>query len=261
MLDAETHLGVARAIARAQAERAAIDLPSTQHRGFDLEDAYAVQHLWGEMQLAGGTRQVGYKVGLTSRAMQVALGVYEPQYGLLFSNGLRQSGERIAMGAFIRPKLEVELAFIMGADLAGAEVQIADVLRATEFVQPALEIVDYRTATPRPAADMVADNTAGAGAILGGRPIRPFDVDLRWVAATLAKNGIIEESGVSAAVMGHPAAGVAALARVLARHGRTIRRGDIVLAGSFTRQVEVTAGDIIHADFGPLGSIDTAFIP
>ncbi len=86
-------------------------------------------------------------------------------------------------------------------------------------------------------------------------------VDLRWVAATLAKNGIIEESGVSAAVMGHPAAGVAALARVLARHGRTIRRGDIVLAGSFTRQVEVTAGDIIHADFGPLGSIDTAFIP
>ncbi|HEV2603350.1 MAG TPA: fumarylacetoacetate hydrolase family protein [Microvirga sp.] len=260
MLDAASHHKVVAMLAKAQADRTAMPLPSGLFTPFSLEDGYAVQHAWAGLRIEAGIRHVGYKVGLTSRAMQSALGVSEPHYGHLFDDGLRQSGAAIAMNAFLRPKLEVELAFIMGTDLEGPELMVTDVLRATEFVQPALEIVDYRTAAPRPAPDMVADNMAGAGAILGGRPVRPFDFDLRWIGATLSRNGVIEESGVSAAVMGHPAAGVVALARALAAHGRAIKRGDIILSGSFTRQIEFAAGDVIHADFGPLGSVASAFI-
>jgi 2-oxo-hept-3-ene-1,7-dioate hydratase len=259
MLDPAVHRNIASHLAKAQVERRAMALPSGLFPSFTIADGYASQHAWSELKLQSGSRRVGYKVGLTSRAMQSALGVSQPHYGDLFANGLRQSGASIGMGAFLKPKLEVELAFIMGADLEGPDILITDVLRATEFLQPALEIVDYRTVTPRPAPDMIADNMAGAGAILGGRPFRPFDVDLRWVPATLSKNGVIEESGVSAAVMGHPAAGVTALARSLAEHGRKITRGDIVLSGSFTRQIEFGAGDVIHADFGVLGSVVAMF--
>src|SRR3712207_12744 len=133
-------------------------------------------------------------------------------------------------------------------------------MRAAEFIVPAMEIIDYRTETPRAITDTIADNAAAAAMVVGGRTIRPMDIDIRWVGATLSKNGIIEESGVSAAVMGHPAAGVAWLANKLAPLGGKLSAGEIVLAGSFTRPVSVAAGDVIHADFGPLGAIGVAFV-
>lgn len=233
--------------------------PSRAHPSLDLVDGYRIAARRAELAADAGAQHVGWKVGLTSRAMQQALGADEPQFGWLQADRLFGDGEIVPTTAFLTPKLEIELAFTLGMDLTGPGVRVADVLRATDTVQPALEIVDYRTEVPRTVADMVADNTAGAGAILGGRVIRPFDADLRCVGAALSRNGVIEESGVSAAVMGHPAAGVAVLANRLAALGRSLRRGEIVLAGSFTRQVVVAPGDIVHADYGQLGAFAVRF--
>jgi 2-oxo-hept-3-ene-1,7-dioate hydratase len=134
------------------------------------------------------------------------------------------------------------------------------VLRATEFITPALEIIDYRTEVPRAIVDTIADNAAFAAIVVGGRTIRPMDVDIRWVGATLSKNGIIEESGVSAAIMGHPAAGIAWLVNKLHAVDAKLEKGHMVLAGSFTRPVDIVAGDVIHADYGPLGAIGVSFV-
>lgn len=251
---------IAGALHRAFEERVAVPPPSRLHPALAFEDSYAIQTVTAALRVDQGARHIGYKVGLTSRAMQTALQCDEPQYGYLLDDRLSRDGARIPADSFLRPKLEVELAFVLGSDLRGPGTQVHDVLRATEYVLPALEIVDYRTEVPRLAVDMVADNTAGAGAVMGGRPVRPLDVDLRWVGATLAKNGIIEESGVSAAVMGHPAAGVAVLTNKLGTAGASLKAGQIVLAGSFTHQVAVARGDVVHADFGPLGAIGASFV-
>jgi len=210
-------------------------------------------------RVANGSRQIGHKIGLTSRAMQMASKITEPDYGHVLDHMLYRDGAQIPAGKFLKPRLEVELAFVMGEDLEGPGVQLYDVMRAAEFVVPALEIIDYRTEVPRAITDTIADNAASGGIVVGGRMIRPFDVDIRWVGATLSKNGIIEESGVSAAIMGHPAAGVAWLVNKLYRVGNKLRKGEIILAGSFTRPVDIVKGDVIHADFGPLGAIGVSF--
>jgi 2-oxo-hept-3-ene-1,7-dioate hydratase len=183
----------------------------------------------------------------------------EPDYGVMLDDRLYKDGARIPASTFIKPRLETELAFIMGEDLKGAGCQMHDVMRVIEFVTPALEIIDYRTEVPRAIVDTIADNAAYGAIVLGGRIVRPFDIDVRWVAATLSKNGVIEESGVSAAIMGHPAAGLAWLVNKLAALGDGLKKGDFVLAGSFTRPVDIAAGDAIHADYGPLGAIGLSF--
>src|SRR5690606_7638147 len=197
--------------------------------------------------------------GLTSRAMQMASKMTEPDYGALLDHMMFRDGQRIPAGRFIKPRLEVELAFVLAEDLSGPNCNIYDVMKATEVVVPALEIIDYRTEVPRAITDTIADNAATGGVVVGGRPVRPFDVDIRWVGATLSKNGIIEESGVSAAIMGHPAAGVAWLVNKLATVNDGLKKGDIVLAGSFTGPLNVASGDVFHADYGPLGSIGVSF--
>ena len=183
----------------------------------------------------------------------------EPDYGQILDDAMFNDGAQIPVDRFARPRLETELAFIMGEDLEGPGARIYDVMRATEMVVPALEIIDYRTDVPRAITDTIADNAAFAAIVVGGRPVRPMDVDIRWVGATLSKNGVIEESGVSAAIMGHPAAGIAWLVNKLHAVGTRLRKGQIVLAGSFTRPVDIAAGDVIQADFGPLGGIGVSF--
>jgi 2-oxo-hept-3-ene-1,7-dioate hydratase len=225
-----------------------------------IADAYRIQDLWIEARLANGAKVAGHKIGLTSRAMQMASKMTEPDYGRILDDALYNDGARIDAARFLKPRLEVELAFVMGADLEGHNCRIHDVMRATEFIVPALEIIDYRTEVPRAITDTIADNAAFGAIVMGGRVIRPMDVDIRWVGATLSKNGVIEESGVSAAVMGHPAAGVAWLANKLAAVHTKLGKGQIVLAGSFTRPVDIAAGDVIHADYGPLGAIGVSFI-
>jgi 2-oxo-hept-3-ene-1,7-dioate hydratase len=225
----------------------------------EIADAYAIQQMWADERVKNGARVVGHKIGLTSRAMQMASKMTEPDYGVLLDDMLYSDGARIPASRFNAPRLEVELAFVMGKRLGGKHVTAYDVLDATAYITPALEIIDYRTEVPRHICDTIADNAAAAAMVTGGRIVRPMDVDLRWVAATLSKNGVIEESGVSAAIMGHPAMGIVWLANRLARHDIYLEPGHIVLAGSFTRPVSVAAGDVIQADFGPLGSIGVSF--
>lgn len=258
LTDAQQRQG-AEDLLRAERERKPIPQLSRTFPQMDIEDAYRVQDAWAEERVRTGTRVVGHKIGLTSRAMQMASKITEPDYGRIFDDAYFNDGAQISAARFIRPRLEVELAFIMGDDLAGPGVRIYDVMRAAEFVVPALEIIDYRTEVPRAITDTIADNAAFGAIVVGGRPIRPMDVDIRWVGATLSKNGIIEESGMSAAIMGHPAAGVAWLVNKLAAVDARLEKGQIVLAGSFTRPVDIAAGDVIHADYGPLGAIGVAF--
>ena len=260
MLNHATRQAAADSLYHADKERRTVPQLSKTYEGIELADAYAIQQLWLERRVADGAKLVGRKIGLTSRAMQMASNFTEPDYGYLTDDMLINDGAQIEAARYVSPRLEVELGFIMGQDLQGAGCTVADVMRATEFVTPALELIAYRTHVPRAIVDTIADNAAAGAMITGGRLVRPFDLDIRWVAATLSKNGIIEESGVSAAVMGHPAAGIAWLVNKLALHGAGLRKGDFVLAGSFTRPTPIVAGDVIAADYGPLGSLGVRFV-
>jgi 2-oxo-hept-3-ene-1,7-dioate hydratase len=259
MLTEAQHRAAAAALLKAEETRTVIPQLSKTYPDIELQDAYRIQHLWGEARIAKGARRIGHKIGLTSRAMQLASKMTEPDYGWMMDDALFNDGVRIPASRFIKPRLEVELAFVMGQDLEGPSVRMYDVLRATEMVVPSLEIIDYRTEVPRAITDTIADNAAFGAIVIGGRPVRPMDVDLRWIAATLSKNGIIEESGVSAAIMGHPANGIAWLVNKLHAVGAKLQKGEIVLAGSFTRPVDIAAGDVIQVDYGPLGGIGVSF--
>lgn len=249
------------AAALLEAERTRTPMPrlSDSYPGLEIADSYEIQRLVIAEKLKQGARVKGHKIGLTSRVMQQAAGIDEPDFGHLLDTMVLGCEAPIEAGQFLVPRVEVELAFILGRDLDEPDPTVTDVLAATGFVQPALEIIDSRTVTPRKVTDTIADNSACGAIVLGGRPVRPLDVDLRWVSAVLYRNGSIEESGVSAAVLGHPANGVAWLARRLARFDTRLRRGQIVLAGSFTRPVEVKAGDVFLADYGPLGVLPATF--
>lgn len=259
MIDATERQLAASALLQAGDTRKPIQQVSKTWPDMEIEDAYAIQQLWADARVQGGARVVGHKIGLTSRAMQMASKMTEPDYGVLLDDMVYPAGASIPASRFHMPRLEVELAFVLGKPLAGKHVTIYDVLDATAYVTPALEIIDYRTEVPRSICDTIADNAAAGAMVTGGRVVRPMDLDLRWVGATLSKNGVIEESGVSAAVMGHPAMGIVWLANKLAAHGTGLDTGHILLAGSFTRPTSVEAGDTIHADFGPLGSIGLKF--
>ncbi|MDR2077295.1 MAG: 2-oxo-hepta-3-ene-1,7-dioic acid hydratase [Desulfovibrio sp.] len=250
---------IAESLLQAEKTRIPILQPSHSYPQMEIGDAYRIQDFWAEGRIARGASVVGHKIGLTSRAMQMASRITEPDYGRILDDAFFRDGARIAAGTFLKPRLEVELAFIMGEDLAGPRVQIYDVMRAAEFIVPALEVIDYRTRVPRDIVDTIADNAAFGAIVVGGRPVRPWDVDIRWVGATLSKNGVIEESGVSAAVMGHPAAGLAWLVRKLHAVGAKLEKGQIVLAGSFTRPVDIQSGDVIQVNYGQLGAIGVSF--
>ncbi len=231
-----------------------------------VDDGYAVQRAWMEIKLAVGRTVIGRKIGLTSRAMQRAVNITEPDYGLLLDDMLFANGGDIPFDRFIEPRVEVELAFILNRPLTGPGVTVFDVLSATDYVVPAIEIIDARilrfdpqTRASRKVYDTISDNAANAGVILGGRPMRPDAVDLRWVGAMLHRNGVIEETGLAAGVLGQPAMGVAWLANKLASYGERLEPGQIMLAGSFTQPVLANRGDTFHADFGPMGSISVRF--
>ncbi len=250
------------------AEASGIQLPPFSERfpGMTIADAYAVQRAWVARKLEGGRRILGHKIGLTSRAMQMASQIDEPDYGALLDDMFLEPNGDLPLSRFVAPKVEVELAFLLKSDLRGPGVTLFDVLRATEYVTPAAEIIDARiervstaTGKPRRVTDTISDNAANAGVILGGRAMRPDDLDLRWAAALCIRNGVIEETGVAAGVLGHPAAGIAWLANRLAPHGEGLSAGEVVLAGSFTRPVEIASGDVFTFDYGPLGTFSCRF--
>lgn len=267
MLNQDTITLLARQLYEARKSRTQLRHFSKQYPEMTIEDGYAIQRAWVSLELADGRSIKGRKIGLTSRAMQLSSQITEPDYAPLMDDMFFETGCDIAISKFIAPRVEVELAFVLGKDLKGPNITLFDVLSATEYVTPAIEIIDSRieqfdrdTQAMRKVFDTISDFAANAGIVLGGRPVRPLDVDLRWVGALLHKNGVIEETGLAAAVLNHPATGVAWLANKIAPHGEQLHAGDIVLSGSFTRPTPAAQGDSFHADYGPLGSISFRFV-
>jgi 2-oxo-hept-3-ene-1,7-dioate hydratase len=246
-------------MAAAQTRKQAVQL-STTFPDITIDDSYAISTEVAKRRIAAGARLIGHKVGLTSKAMQRSSQINEPDYGHLLDTMMIPDGAKVAHEDYCLPRIEVELAFVLGKRLLGPGVGLTDVLRATEYVVPALEIVDARIQDPRKILDTVADNGAAAGIVVGGRPVGPNDVDLRWVGGIMYRNSEIEETGLAAGVLGHPALGVAWLANKLGAHGVALEPGHLVLAGSFTRVVYARKGDTVHGDFGPLGGIAVQFV-
>ncbi|WP_326523905.1 2-oxo-hept-4-ene-1,7-dioate hydratase [Sphingomonas sp.] len=265
-LDPHIIATLAARLDQAERERTQVEQFSLEYPMMTLEDGYAISRAWVGSKLASGRRIIGHKIGLTSRAMQRSSNVTEPDFGTLLDDMLFPDGQDIPVARFIEPRVEVELAFILGKPLRGPNCTLYDVLAATEYVTPAIEIIDARieridrnSGVTRKVFDTIADNAANAGIVLGGRPVKPDAVDLRWVSALLYRNGVIEESGVAAAVLNHPANGPAWLANRIALHGESLEAGHIVLGGSFTAPVFANAGDSFHVDYGDLGCISVRF--
>ncbi len=253
---------LAGAYDEAEATRKLTRAPSCLYPDLSIEDAYRVQSAWVDLRLAKGEKVIGHKIGLTSRAMQLAVGIDTPDYGVLTDAMVIDDGAVIAVDRFILPRFEVELGFKLNAPLSGPDVTIFDVLNATEWVIPAIEVIDCRshlidpeTEQPLNVKDSIADNAANGGIIWGGLPMRPEEVDLRLVPGILFKNGKIEETGVSAGVLGHPANGLVWLTRELDKVGASLKAGEFVLGGSFTRPVAGNPGDTIQCDFGAMGQV------
>ncbi len=240
---------------------------SLQYPGMTIADAYAVQQAWVDLRLASGRRVIGHKIGLTSKAMQRTSQIDEPDYGVLLDDMRFPDGSDIPVDRFVELRVEVELAFVLGRPLRGPDCSIFDVLTATDYVIPAIELIDARiqrfdpaSGRPRKVLDTISDNAASAGLVMGGRPIRPLDVDLRWVSALMSRNGVIEDSGVAAAVLNHPANGLVWLANKLAAFGVGLQAGQTVLSGSFTAPLAARPGDTFHVDYGALGALSCRFV-
>ncbi|MEM6664714.1 MAG: 2-oxo-hepta-3-ene-1,7-dioic acid hydratase [Pseudomonadota bacterium] len=250
-----------------EAERTGVQcgLMSLRHPGLDLDGAYRIQDAVVAGKLAAGRTQIGWKIGLTSRAMQDALKITTPDSGVLFDDMLFETGSTVPEGRFIQPRIEAEIAFVMGDDLPAAPTR-NDVMAATESIVPALEILDTRilrqdpdTGKLRVVTDTIADNAANAGIVLGHARHAPANVDMRWVGAIATRDGIVEETGLGAGVLDDPAMGIIWLAERLATQDARIRAGEIVLSGSFIRPIETPSGSGIGADYGPFGRVDIAF--
>jgi 2-oxo-hept-3-ene-1,7-dioate hydratase len=225
-----------------------------------IEDSYAISTEVTRRKIADGAKLIGHKIGLTSKAMQQSSQIDEPDYGHLLDSMIVADGAKVPHANYCVPRVELELAFVLAKPLKGPGIGLLDVLRATEYVVPAIEIIDARVQNPRKIFDTVADNGAAAGIVIGGRPVGPMDVDLRWIGGVMYRNSEIEETGVAAGVLGHPALGIAWLANKLAPFGGVLEPGNIMLSGSFIRPVWANKGDTLHADFGPLGGVAVQFI-
>lgn len=258
---------------RSQQIRTQVEHFSKRHPGMTVQDGYRIGRAWVDIQKAEGKKVIGHKIGLTSRAMQISSQIDEPDYGTLLDDMLyvAKVGEvlEIPVRNFIAPRVEVELAFVLKAPLAGPNVTVDDVLAATDHITPAIEIIDARieqfdrhTKVMRKVYDTISDNAANAGIVIGDPEYRadPRSTNRPWCGAILRQNGAVEETGLAAGVQGDPAIGVAWLANKLAPWGERLEAGEIVLAGSFTRPVAAKAGDLFEADYGPLGCLRFRFV-
>ncbi|KIN62710.1 2-oxo-hepta-3-ene-1,7-dioic acid hydratase [Sulfitobacter noctilucicola] len=262
----EDHAQAAADLLRAEETGAQIDLLTMRHPKMRMDDAYAIQNEIYRAKVAQGRSVVGWKIGLTSKAMQSALNIDIPDSGILFDDMIFEHGAIVPKGRFIQPRIEAEIAFVMRAPIGGADVTREDVLEATDYVAPSIEILDTRilradpkTGKTRSVFDTISDNAANAGIVLGPEKHAIDDFDLRWVGAITSKNEEVEETGLGAGVLNDPVESIVWLARRMAQYGQSIAPGQIVLSGSFIRPVECTPGSRINADFGPFGAVSIAF--
>ncbi len=256
---------------QAEKSRTQIEHFSKRYPDMTIEDGYRINRAWMQIKFAEGRTMIGHKIGLTSRAMQQSSQIDEPDYGTLLDD-MRYTctpGQvlSIPFQNFIAPRVEVELAFVLKHELRGPHITVEQVLAATDYVTPAIEIIDARieqfdrhTKIMRKVFDTISDNAANAGIVLGGERANPNTTTLPWCGAVLKQNGAVEETGLAAGVQGHPAVGIAWLANKLAPWGEHLAAGEIVLAGSFTRPVSAKVGDVFEADYGPLGCLQFKFV-
>ncbi|MDG2089758.1 MAG: 2-oxo-hepta-3-ene-1,7-dioic acid hydratase [Gammaproteobacteria bacterium] len=237
------------------------------HPDMDMDDAYAVQTAWVQRKIEDGRKVIGYKIGLTSRAMQRVMKIETPDYGVLLDDMIFEDGSDIVTADFLDPQIEVELAFVLKKTLSGENVTVEEVMDATDYVIPAFELIAARSVRANPETgytrkvfDTIADNAANAGIITGGSRVDPKEVDLRWCGAIVESNGVIEQTGLAAAVLGHPAKGICWIAKRFAPHGISLEPGQVLLSGSFTAPIKVKAGDKVTADYGDLGKILVNFV-
>ena len=266
MLSNDVIAQLAAELDASEKSRVQVEHFSKRFPGMTIEDGYAVSRAWVAMKIAAGRTVRGHKIGLTSRAMQISSQIDEPDYGTLLDDMFFEPGD-IPTRRFIAPRVEVELAFVLKKKLEGGGVTVDDVLDATDYVTPAIEIIDARieqfdrhTKVMRKVFDTISDNAANAGIVLGGNKVAPRSVDLPWCGAILRQNGAVEETGLAAGVQGHPAVGVAWLVHKLAPWGECLEAGEVVLAGSFTRPVAAKVGDVFDADYGALGRFEFRFV-
>ncbi len=259
-MDDATMREIAARLERAERDRIAIDPPAAG-ASMSVADAYRIQMINVERRAGGGRRIVGRKVGLTSAAMQKMFGVNEPDFGHLFDDMMIADGAECRAGSLLQPRVEPEIAFVLGRELRGPGVTREAVMAAAEYVTPALEIIDSRIRDWKiTLPDTIADNASSARVVLGARRSRPGALDLGAAALTLEKNGAVVERGLGSAVMGHPAQPVAWLANKLAEFGQTLTAGSVIIPGALCRAVEVGAGDSIVANFEGLGSVSVRFV-
>lgn len=243
-----------------------IGLLTERHPSMDMDDAYAVQKSILEQKQKLGRKIIGWKIGLTSKAMQYALNIDIPDSGILFDDMLFENNARIPKDRFIQPRVEAEIAFVMRSPLSGANVTRNDVINATDYVTPSLEILDTRilrvsptTKKTRTVIDTIADNAANAGIVLGDKKHKISEFDLRWVGAIASRNGEVEETGLGAGVLNDPIMGIVWLAKRMSAYNMEIKAGDIILSGSFIRPIETMSGALIEADFKDFGSVTCKF--
>lgn len=252
-----------------QAARALRDAATTGHfiaplretwPELDGDDAYAIQNLNTEHRIAGGARVIGCKIGLTAKAVQAQLGVDRPDFGMLFDDMGYGDGEPVPLAGLQQPKVEAEVAFVLGRDLTSARPSQVDVMNAIDHVLPAIEIVGSRIANWNIRfVDTVADNASSSAFVLGTTPKRLQDVDLRLCGMVVERRGEPVSVGAGAACLGHPINAVVWLARTMARVGRPLRAGDLVLSGALGPMVPVQPGDVFEARIHGLGRLKAVF--
>jgi 2-keto-4-pentenoate hydratase len=244
----------------AEQTRVGMDPLTTVDPEISIDEAYYIQLQNIKKKLVEGQKIVGKKIGLTSVAVQKMLGVDEPDYGHLLDSMVVENGGTIDIKTMLQPKIEGEIAFILKKDLKGPNVTVLDVLQATDYVVPALEIVDSRVQDWKiKLQDTVADNASSGLVVLGGKPTKIEDIDLELIGMVLMQNGEVANTGVGAAALGNPASCVAWLANRLADYDITLKAGEVILSGALSSMVVARPGDNFTARFAHLGQVSVNF--
>ena len=251
---------VADRLWQAEIDRAPISPITDDHPELGLADAYAIQTYNIERRVGAGRVIRGRKVGLTSRPMQELLGVSEPDFGVLLDDMFVEDGDEVPLETMLQPRVEAEMAFVIGRELAGPGVTTSNALTAIAGVLPAIEIVDSRIADWKiKLVDTVADNASSGKLVIGGKLTKVTGIDLRLAGMVMTRNGAVIDTGAGAAALGNPARCVAWLASKLAAFGASLHAGDIVLPGAVHRMVPVQPGDVFRAEFAYLGAVTARF--
>lgn len=259
-MDQSARVEAASSLLEAERTRVPIGPLTTTWPDIDVVDAYEIQLINIRQRLDEGALVRGHKVGLSSRAMQQMMGVDEPDYGHLLDDMFVFEGDTIDTSRYCAPRVEVEVGFVLGEALEGPGCTVADVLRATEYVVPAIEIIDSRIRDWKIGlADTIADNASSAGVVLGGRAVPISEVDVRLLGANLRMNGELVATGAAGAVLGNPATAVAWLARKVHTFGVQLEAGHVVLPGSCTRAYDVGPATVVDVEFETLGRVTVRF--